>query len=218
MKFSMKAAALLATIFAATANADIINTYDVDFATQPLVAHQQNGGTYGQWTNNRGSVLNLNENAWFTLNLNDAFGIANLDLDNTDSSFVLSFDFRALNNANPSAYTEIGGIWLADFTNGETDNDASRTLKLEGSQNFGLDVLEYTKDPKWQSFSIDLDTYMSGLVTDIVFINDCDKGNGCGDIDVRFANVKITEVSEPTAMSLILLGVGFMGWRARRQK
>ncbi|MBU2978037.1 PEP-CTERM sorting domain-containing protein [Alteromonas sp. C1M14] len=218
MKFSMKAATLLATFCAFIAQADIINTYDIDFENQTLTAHGQNDGSYSTWDNG-GSVLNLQENSWFVLNLEDAFGIESLDLNSADSQFELSFDFRMQATGNdPLAYSEIAGIWLADFTKGEQDHDASRTFSLAGTQGFGLDDFSYTDDSQWQSFSFTLDDYLSGLVTDIVFINDCDASNGCNDMTVRFRNASISEVSEPTAMSLILLGVGFMGWRARRQK
>lgn len=221
MKFSIKTAALLTGFCAAfTANANIISSYDIDFAAQTLTAHQQSGtSNYGTWTNN-GSVLNLRENSWFTLNLDDAFRIQSLDLDNSASDILLSFEFRMTpgnNNTNANPYSEIGGIWLADFSAGEQNNDASRTFALGGTQNFGLDDFTYTSEPAWETFSITLDDYMSGLITDIVFINDCDAASGCGDMKVRFRNASITEVSEPTAMSLILLGIGFMGWRTRRQ-
>ncbi|MEG3768373.1 PEP-CTERM sorting domain-containing protein [Alteromonas sp. 14N.309.X.WAT.G.H12] len=218
MKFSMKAATLLATFCAFTAQADIINTYEIDFENQSLTAHQQSDGNYYTW-NNAGSVLSLQENAWYTLNLDDAFGIQSLDLDNANSSYQLSFEFRMkASNDDPAAYSEIAGIWLADFSGGEQNYDASRTFALAGTQNFGLDDFTYTSEPQWASFSITLDDYLSGLITDIVFINDCDASAGCNDMTVRFRNASISEVSEPTAMSLILLGIGFMGWRARRQK
>lgn len=216
MKFSMKAAALLTTIFASTANAGIINSYDIDFSAQTLTAHQQNGGSYTTWDYN-GSVLNLKEDAWFTLNLNDAFGISSLDLDNVSTNIELSFEFRTKANSTDS-YSEIAGIWLADFSGGEQNHDASRTFNFEGTQNFGLDDIAYTGAGSWETFTIKLDDYMSGIITDIVFLNDCDANAGCNNLDVRFRNASISEVSEPTAMSLILLGVGFMGWRARRQK
>lgn len=217
MKFSMKAVTLLATFCAFTVQADIINIYDIDFENQALTAHQQNEGNYYTW-DNAGSVLSLQENAWYTLNLDDAFGIQSLDLDNASSSYQLSFQFRMkAANGDPAAYSEIAGIWLADFSSGEQNYDASRTFSLAGTQNFGLDDFTYSSEPLWESFSITLDDYLSGLITDIVFINDCDASAGCNDMNVRFRNVSISEVSEPTAMSLILLGIGFMGWRARRQ-
>ncbi|MBU3022281.1 PEP-CTERM sorting domain-containing protein [Aestuariibacter sp. A3R04] len=216
MKFSTKAAVLLTTIFASTAHAGIINSYDIDFSALPLTAHQQNSGSYSTWDFN-GSVLNLKEDAWFTLNVNDAFGIASLDIDNASTNIELSFDFRVKANSAGS-YSEIAGIWLADFSGGEQNYDAGRTFNLDGTQNFGLDDIAYTNGESWQTFTIKLDDYMAGIITDIVFINDCDASVGCSDMNVRFRNASISEVSEPTAMSLILLGMGFMGWRARRQK
>ena len=166
MKFSIKAAALVTTFLAAfSSNADVISTYDIDFATADLEAHQQNSSsTYDVYTN---GVLNLRENAWVTLNLFDTFGISELDLDNGATSYNFTFDIRVLpgvRNPNPNPFTEIAGVWFADFT------------------------------------------------------NDCDLNAGCGDMKTRFRNASITEVSEPGAMSLILLGMGLMGWRARRQK
>lgn len=220
MKFSIKAAALVTTFFAAfSSNADVISTYDIDFATADLEAHQQNSNsTYDVYTN---GVLNLRENAWITLNLFDTFGISELDLDNGATSYNFTFDIRVLpgaRNPNPNPFTEIAGVWFADFTNGEQNHDASRTFNLAGTQNFGIQDLEYTNAPRWETFSINLDDYFSGVITDIVFINDCDLNAGCGDMKTRFRNASITEVSEPGAMSLILLGMGLMGWRARRQK
>lgn len=219
MKFSIKAAALVTTLFAAfSSNADVISTYDIDFSTAELQAHQQNGGTYNVFDN---GALNLRENAWVTLNLFDTFGISELNLDDNATSYNFSFDMRVLagaRNTNPNPYTEIAGIWFADFSNGEQINDASRTFSLAGTQGFGIQDFVYSNEPRWESFSINLEDYFSGIVTDIVFINDCDAVSGCGDMKARFRNASVTEVSEPGAMSLILLGMGLMGWRARRQK
>lgn len=219
MKFSIKAAALVTTLFAAfSSSADVISTYDIDFQTADLQPHSQNGSTYNVFNN---GALNLRENAWFTLNLFDTFGISELDLNEDSTSYKFSFDMRVLagaNNTNPNPYTEIAGVWFADFTNGVQTNDPSRTFNLFGTQNFGIQDITYSNEPRWESFSINLDDYFSGVVTDIVFINDCDARDGCGDMKARFRNASVTQVSEPGAMSLILLGMGLMGWRARRQK
>ena len=114
MKFSIKAAALVTTFLAAfSSNADVISTYDIDFATADLEAHQQNSSsTYDVYTN---GVLNLRENAWVTLNLFDTFGISELDLDNGATSYNFTFDIRVLpgvRNPNPNPFTEIAGRQL----------------------------------------------------------------------------------------------------------
>lgn len=216
MKFSIKAAALVTTLFAAfSSNADVISTYDIDFQTAALEAHQQSGGNATVFAN---GALNLRENAWVTLNLFDTLGISELDLDEGSTAYNFSFDMRVVPGANNNYDTEIAGLWFADFSGGEQNNDPDRTFNLFGTQNFGIQDIVYSDAPRWESFSINLDDYFSGIVTDIVFINDCDEVSGCGNVRTRFRNATVTQVSEPGAMSLILLGMGLMGWRARRQK
>ncbi|QJR79940.1 PEP-CTERM sorting domain-containing protein [Alteromonas pelagimontana] len=217
MRKSIKATAIMASLLAATSvNADVIQTSPFNFDAISLTAHStQNHGNYFT-SGAAGEVLSLTENTWVGVNLADAFGISALNPIKDQNDYVLNFDFK-MKGASDSAYSEIAGIWLADYSKSVQDNDSSRTFELAGTQTFGLQDFNYTNSGTWQTFSIMLGEFTSGNITDVIFINDCDNRNGCGDMNVSFKGVSISEVSEPTAMALALFGIGLIGWRTRRQ-
>lgn len=169
----------------------------------------QNTGTFATTD----SSLTLFSDAWFGLNLQDTFGSA-INFNN-NNQFIMNFDISVASAT--AKMPEITGLWFADFSDKEKNHNPNRTFTLGGTQNYaGITAYQYAAVNTTQSFSIDVNAFISGMVTDIIFINDCDSGP-CDDVQVTFSNVSLTDVSEPTAISMLLLGLGYIGWRTRRQ-
>jgi hypothetical protein len=219
MKFRTKLITLVAGFWAASNVSATAISNDIDFSLLTLNGYERQNNAnsaYDTYSESTSSVLSLSNDSWFSLNLADTFGISSINIDDA-SDYVFSFDFSLVQTTTngTSAYTpEISGLYFADFSSGTPNAISSQSFNLAGTQDWGLDDFIYTSDT-WQTFSITLDDYISGKFTDIIFINDCD--GYCGDVEVLFKNVTLSEVNAPTAISLALLGLGVMGWRRHRQ-
>ena len=222
MKLARKlCSVIVACGMAASANAGVIN-YEVDFDTATFEGmSRQNNVDSDYFVQNNGAIR-IYSDSWFAIDLEDTFGIDSVNLDDPLTNYTLDFKFRLFQRIGdggeargvPTSLPEIGGLFFADFSGGQTDAVSSQSFNLVGTQNWGLDDFSYTND-RWQRFSIELDNYLSGSFTHIVLVNDCDIE--CGNTQVRFRDMTLSEVSAPTALSLAVLGLGITGWRRHRR-
>lgn len=223
MKLARKlCSVIVACGMAASAHAGVIN-YDVDFDTATFEGMSAQNNSDSNYFVQSNGAIRLYSDSWFAIDLEDTFGLSSVNLDDPLTSYTLDFKFRlfqrigdgGLQGGLPTSLPEIGGLFFADFSAGQTDAIASKSFNLVGTQDWwGLDDFSYTNN-RWQSFSIALDDYLSGSFTHIVLINDCDQG--CNDVQVRFRDMTLSEVSAPTALSLAVLGLGITGWRRHRR-
>ncbi|RDV25139.1 hypothetical protein DXV75_10995 [Alteromonas aestuariivivens] len=205
------------------ASAAVIKNYGLDFQGAELTAYDynnQNQGTYSVW-DHQGSVLSLSENAWFTLNLSQYWGLDSINLDDPLTQWLISFDFFVKDRNDSGLSPEIAGLMFADFSQGVTEPQENRTFNLYGTQKFGYDNFSWDGSGWWVSYSFTLDEFMSGLVTDLVFINDCDgnvASDNCGGTNARFKDVVLKQVTEPTPVLFSLIALAAIGWRRARYR
>lgn len=222
MKLAKKlCSVIVACGMAVSASASVIN-YDVDFDTATIEGMSRQNDSQSNYLVQNNDVMRLYTDSWFAIDLADTFGLNAVNLDDPHTDYTLDFQFRLFQRSAdgggprglPTTLPEIGGLFFADFSAGQTDAVSSRSFNLVGTQSWGLDDFSYTSN-RWQQFSIDLDDYLSGTFTHIVLVNDCD--SNCNNTQVRFKNMTLSEVSAPTALSLVVLGLGITGWRRHRR-
>ena len=186
-------------ILTSTANAGVI---DIDFTALAAAGDinsvkNQDVGSYDVVDD----ILTLGTNSWFSIDILDIVGDNSIDYANT----VLSFDFLTTGTA------EIAGVAASAIKYA----DIHKSLNLIGTDNWGIQDIEYTDVNEWVHFDISLDEYMTGDFSKIVFINDCDNCDGL-DITASFKNMSIVDVPEPATLAIFALGL--LGLVSRRVK
>ncbi len=142
-----------------------------DFTILSSNGNQDNGVFQIQ---NNGATLYIANNAWKAIEVNYPV------LSNT----ILEFEFKS------TVKGEIHGIGLNNLL---TSIIPSNVLNIYGTQNISTDNIasdDYNLNGNWQSFRVDLGTYVSGTFNYLVFIAD-DDANANG--NSFFRNVKIYE-------------------------
>jgi hypothetical protein len=194
--------------------AGIINQWDLNMSLLEndfIGSNKQNNDNskMGAGLTPKGSKAWLRENSWFYLTLQDAIGLPSLSVGESGSDLFISFDFL-VKGGTP----EIAGIQFSD----KNKEDKTRSFNLTGTQAWGIRDIEYdVSQQKWQHFDINLDQYISGSFSKIMFINDCDNPNGCGDVKAFFRNMSITQVPEPKTIAFFCIGVVWFSFYSSQQ-
>ena len=218
VKFLNAAIAALIMAVSGAANAGLINQWDIDFVDLnnnnkfTTVRNQnQSGSKLDADAPRLGTKLWLNHNSWFSLDLFDAIGVSSLSLNEQYSDIILSFDFN-VNGAAP----EIAGIQVSIKARPSRRNG----FNLGGRHSWGIKDIEYDSDGSaWQRFNINLDQYLTGSFSKLIFINDCDARKHCGEgkeATVLYRNMQISQVPEPSTLAIFALGL--LGLTLRRMK